>query len=94
MQASVRRCEWELHPAVAVTTIVWGRLCHGMQGEELNDLDLSDTPPVSSPLGPGATGCKQAWVAAHRRLVVFLLDTRRAPLLTGTCSLPYSLNAT
>jgi NADPH-dependent 2,4-dienoyl-CoA reductase/sulfur reductase-like enzyme len=40
-------------------------LFHGMQVEDLNDLDLSYTPPLSSPWDPVQTSA-QAWVKAIR----------------------------
>ena len=41
-------------------------LFHGMQVEELNDLDLSYTPPLSSPWDPVQISA-QAWVKALRK---------------------------
>jgi NADPH-dependent 2,4-dienoyl-CoA reductase/sulfur reductase-like enzyme len=41
-------------------------LFHGMRVEELNDLDLSYTPPLSSPWDPVQVGA-QTWVSARER---------------------------
>jgi hypothetical protein len=41
-------------------------LYHKMQVEELNDLDLSYTPPLSSPWDPVQMAA-QAWNKAHRQ---------------------------
>jgi NADPH-dependent 2,4-dienoyl-CoA reductase/sulfur reductase-like enzyme len=46
--------------------VVATALFHGMRVEELNDLDLSYTPPVSSPWDPVQMSA-QAWTRAQRQ---------------------------
>jgi len=41
-------------------------LFHGMEVESLNDLDLSYTPPLSSPWDPVQMSA-QSWVKSHER---------------------------